>query len=52
MSGLSLLGVTAPGFAVVSGAALVRMGLPLLGALFATGGLIAWVYVENEPPSE
>lgn len=52
MTGISLLGVTPPGFAIICGAALVFTGLPLFGGLFAGGGLLAWVYVNNEPPSE
>lgn len=46
MSGISLFpGVTAPGFAVLMGAWLVRNGHPTIGAGLAAAGLVAWSYV-------
>ena len=51
-SGISLLGVTPPGFAVVCGSALVFTGLPFFGTGLASAGLLAWVYVNTEISSE
>jgi hypothetical protein len=51
-SGISLLGVTPPGYAVAGGSVLVFTGLPLFGTVFAAAGLLAWVYVNAESSSD
>jgi hypothetical protein len=38
-------GVTAPGFAVLTGAALVYAGLSMFGVGFVLAGLLAWLHV-------